>query len=355
MKKLGIVFGGRSDEHEVSILSASSIINTIDKTKYEVIKIAISRSGSWHIITAKMDDITSLSDVRIKTLVPADGSEREGAKLLKLGDFKDLVDFVFPVLHGPYGEDGTIQGMFEMLDIPYAGCGVTSSALSMDKIFTKEVWIRAGLPVCKHKSINACEFMEHGEKKLKNIADELGYPLFVKPANMGSSVGITKAVGMKSFKEAMKTAFQYDSRVIIEEEILGRELETAVLGNNIISTAAVGEIVSSGEFYDYESKYKDGNTELIIPADIPKNIAAEIRDLAAKAYSALDGSGFARVDFFLEEGTGRVLINEMNTIPGFTKYSMFPALWNEAGVGYTELIERIIDLGYERYNVKNNR
>ena len=356
MIKLGIIFGGKSDEHEISVLSASSVISAIDKNKYEVIQIAINKAGEWYIITDKMDDIVSLDDDRIRTLIPSERKEHPGAERLEFGSFRNLIDFAFPVLHGPFGEDGTIQGMFEMLDIPYAGCGVTASALSMDKIFTKEVWLRASLPVCRHKSVNAStlENEEMKKKVYEDIENEIGFPMFIKPANMGSSVGISKALDKQELDRGLKTAFNYDNRVIIEEEIKGRELETAVLGNNIVDAAAVGEIVTTGNFYDYDSKYK-GASKLFVPADIPDETAEDIRRLAVNAFKALDGSGFSRVDFFLEEGTGKILLNEMNSIPGFTKFSMFPLLWREACVEYGELIERIIELGYERYNTKNNR
>jgi D-alanine-D-alanine ligase len=357
MKKLGIIFGGKSDEHQVSILSASSVINAIDKSKYKVVQIGIGRDGSWYHILDRMDDITSLDDSRIHTLIPQNSQEQSlgNPEKISFDHLKDMIDFAFPVLHGPFGEDGTIQGLFEMLDIPYAGCGVAASALAMDKVFTKEIWIRAGLPVCRHKSIDSSVDESEREEHLKTIAEELGFPIFVKPANMGSSVGVSRATDMKELIKSVAYALNYDHRIIIEEEINGRELETAVLGNNIINVASVGEIVAKGGFYDYDSKYKDGSTELTIPANLPEDICGKIRELAKKAYMALDGKGFSRVDFFLDELNGNVFINEMNTIPGFTRYSMFPGLWNDAGLGYNELIERIIELGNERYNAKNNR
>lgn len=355
MQRLGIIFGGRSDEHEISILSASSVVGSIDRSKYEVVTIGINKCGEWYHITDDVSNITALDDERIKNLIPTEGEGRDGAKRINLGEFREIMDFAFPVLHGPFGEDGTIQGMFEMMDIPYAGCGVTASALAMDKIFAKEMWIRAGLPVCKHGVIKEFDVTDGFDEKLKAISDKLGYPLFVKPANMGSSVGISRAQNIDELKDAVHEALKYDSRVIIEEEIIGRELETGVLGNNMVEAATVGEIVAAGQFYDYESKYKDDSTLLYIPADITADTAEKIRHIAVEAFRELDGSGFARVDFFLEEGTGRILLNEVNTIPGFTKYSMFPSLWDKAGVEYKDLIERIINLGYERYNAKNNR
>jgi len=365
MKTIGIIFGGKSDEHEVSILSASSVLDAIDKSKYNVLPIAINKIGDWYLITEKMDDIISLSDDRINTLIPPDdrnntlipgnGTDTNGKRKIGFSEIKGLIDFAFSVIHGPFGEDGSIQGMFEILDIPYAGCGVTSSALSMDKIFTKEVWIEEGLPVCRHRSINDTVPEEEKKNLLGDIAEDLGFPLFVKPANMGSSFGITKVCQMSELEEAVNIAFGFDRRIIIEEGIDGRELEVAVLGNSGVDASVVGEIITSREFYDYKSKYRDGTTELMIPAELPEAVADRIRDLATKAYKSVDGRGFARVDFFLENGTGRILINEINTIPGFTKYSMFPALWNESGIENDRLIERIIELGYERYNAKNNR
>ncbi|MDR2156221.1 MAG: D-alanine--D-alanine ligase [Clostridiales Family XIII bacterium] len=355
MNKIGIIFGGRSREHEVSVLSAASVMDAADRGRYEIVPIGINRSGEWFHITADMSGLKTLDDERLGFLIPGQGEETPVARRIDLGEFGRLVDFAFPLLHGPYGEDGTIQGLFEMLDMPYAGCNVACSAISMDKIFTKDMLIRAGLPVCRHVATYAFDFAQDRERELDGIGETLTYPVFVKPANMGSSVGVAKARDRDGLARAIEQALRYDSRVLIEEAVVGRELEAAVLGNEEPRVGAIGEIVCGSEFYDYNSKYKEGAAGLSIPADIPEQTAREIGALATRAYKTLGGAGFARIDFFLEENTGRIYLNEMNTIPGFTIYSMFPLLWQAKGVTYPELIERIIRLGYERHLAKNNR
>jgi D-alanine-D-alanine ligase len=243
-----------------------------------------------------------------------------------------------------------------MLGKPYAGPGVTSSAISMDKIFTKDIWIRAGLPVCKHVYFSAYDYKEDSEAQVEMIEKALPYPMFVKPANLGSSVGISKVADKGGLTEAIEKALKYDRRIIVEEGIDGRELEVAVLGNEVPVTGAIGEILPDAEFYDYEAKYSSGETKLSIPAEgVPAHIEAQIHDIAKAAYKAVDGEGFSRVDLFYAEKTGEVYLNEINTLPGFTKFSMFPSLWAAKGVDYPDLVERIIDLGFERYNAKNNR
>lgn len=357
MRRLGLLFGGRSGEHEISILSAASMIEAIDGNRYEIVKIGINKSGGWYLIEKDMSGIESLDDDRLKTLIP-DGSGAEtggAAKPVSPGDIPALVDFVFPALHGPYGEDGRMQGLLETLNVPYGGCGVACSAVAMDKIFTREIWARAGLPVCGHVALFAEDYKADPGGEIDAVESALGYPVFVKPANLGSSVGISKAKSREGLKEGIAEALKYDRRLIVEECVNCRELETGVLGNRQVLSAAVGEIIPAAEFYDYESKYRDAGTAIVVPADIPADTAKEIKNLAEKAYCVLNGEGFARVDFFLERETGRIFINEINTIPGFTKYSMFPLLWKEAGLPYGELIERIVELGYERYFSENHR
>ncbi|HYE68707.1 MAG TPA: D-alanine--D-alanine ligase family protein, partial [Anaerovoracaceae bacterium] len=263
---------------------------------------------------------------------------------------KDWIDFALPILHGPYGEDGTIQGLFEMADIPYGGCGVLGSAAAMDKTLAKEVFAKESLPICRHLNLFKEEFLENMDRVIDRIEKFLPYPIFVKPANMGSSVGITKAKNTEELKAAIKEAIKYDRRLVLEEGLDCREIETGVLGNYAPAAGAVGEILPSDEFYSYKAKYFDGGqSKMCIPADIPSEIAEELKAIAVEAYKLLDCAGFARVDFFLEKGTNKIYINEINTIPGFTKFSMFPLLWAEVGVPYPELIERIIKLGFERY------
>ena len=355
MKKIGIIFGGRSLEHEISVLSASSVIGAIDRSKYEIVTIGINKSGDWFHITSDMEGILDLEDERFARLIPTGPEGTDGATAIHVGEIKDLVDFVFPVLHGPYGEDGTLQGLMEMLDMPYAGCGVASSAVSMDKIFAKELMVQAGLPSCKYHATYQYLLEKDRDAEISKIESCFPYPIIVKPANMGSSVGITIANDREELSTSIDKALKYDHRLLLEEFIFARELEIAVLGNEHPTTGAVGEIISGGEFYDYENKYQSDGTILDIPANIPEDVAGKIADLAVKLYKTLDASGFSRVDFFLEEGTGNIYINEMNTIPGFTAFSMFPLLMGKKGVQYDELIERIIDLGYERHIAKNSR
>lgn len=358
MKTIGVIFGGRSQEHEISILSASAVIGALNDAGYDTVPIGINKSGDWYVIDGAMDGIVSLDDKRFATLIPGSG-EAGGARRITASSLCDIADFAFPVLHGPYGEDGTIQGLFEMLDIPYAGCGVASSAIVMDKIFTKELLIRAGLPVCKHASTYACDFGVSREAELARIESELPYPMFVKPANMGSSVGVGRAENRDALAGAIDEALRHDRRVLIEEEITGRELEMAVLGNDEPMTGAAGEILTDSEFYDYDTKYRGSGAKLDIPAAVTDEVRSELARLACRTFRTLGGAGFARVDFFLEDGTGTIYINEMNTIPGFTRYSMFPLLWQAEGLGFAELVGRIVEFGYERYNerhtVKNSR
>ena len=263
---------------------------------------------------------------------------------------------MFPVLHGPYGEDGTIQGLFEMLDIPYAGCGVLASALCMDKVSAKKIFEEAGLPTSRYQLVYAEDLDTGMDEIVEKLEDEIPYAMFVKPSNMGSSVGISKAHDRDELKEALLLAAKYDRRIIVEEAVNCREVETGVIGNHTAEVAAVGEITAKKEFYDYKAKYSDDEgTVISVPAQLPKRIYDKIRFLAKEAYRAADCSGFARVDFFVEKNSGEVYINEINTIPGFTRYSMFPMMWEAAGISFTELIERIVDFGYERYSDKNNR
>lgn len=343
MERIGVIFGGKSGEHEVSLLSATSVIEAIDREKYDVVMIGITKKGQWKLYGG---DVKNL----------ADGSWEETAKDIEASDLKQLADFALPILHGPYGEDGTIQGLFEMLDVPYAGCGVLSSALCMDKVSAKKIFERMGLPTARYKLVYAEDVREDMDSVIKEVEVELPYTLFVKPSNMGSSVGISKVRNREELREALTLAGKYDRRIIVEEGINCREVETGVLGNHKPEVAAVGEIVAKLDFYDYTAKYTDdAGTELSIPAKLPSSTYEEIRGLAKKAYMALDCSGFARIDFFVDKDTGEVYINEINTIPGFTKYSMFPLMWKEAGLSFRELVERIVDLGYERYHAKNNR
>ncbi len=343
MKRVGFIFGGRSGEHEVSLMSAAEVIGAADNADFEIVKIGIDKDGKWYLYEGNTAGI-------------ACGTWKATAKPLEISTLPEIIDFAFPVLHGPYGEDGTVQGLFEMLGIPYAGCGVLASALCMDKSCAKDIFVKVGLPTCRYKLVFREKLQSYDETKASEILESLGGAAFVKPSNLGSSVGISKAKTPAELLKALEIAAKYDRRIIVEEALDARELETAVIGNSEPQVAEVGEIVASAEFYDYEAKYSDDSgTKLMIPAGIPSHVREEIRDLAAKAYKSLDCAGFARVDFFMERSTGKIYLNEINTIPGFTRYSMFPMLWNEMGVDFTALIGKIVELGYERYNDKNNR
>lgn len=343
MIKLGVFFGGCSGEHEVSLVSGPAVMRAADKEKYEIVPIGITRKGKWLLYEGPLENIEN-------------GSWEKEAQPFDIAKIKEKIDFAFPVIHGTNGEDGTIQGLFEMLDVPYAGCGVLSSAINMDKGFTKDIFVKYGIPTAKYELVTSKDLEEDLDATAHRIEKALGYPVFVKPANAGSSVGITKAKDFDGLKEALLEANKFDRRIVAEEAINAREIETGVIGNEVPEVASVGEIVVSADFYDYKAKYTDdAGTVLDIPARITKEQMEEVKSLAVKAYKALDCAGFSRVDFFLERNTGKIMINELNTIPGFTKYSMFPSLWKEEGVSFSQLIDKIIGYGYERYNAKNNR
>lgn len=350
MIKLGIIFGGQSGEHDVSLMSASSIIHAINREKYEVIMIGITREGEWLLYDGPIDMIESGDwEDYAKLRLLADSEKYDLTILSSKLSLKDKVDIVFPVLHGPMGEDGTIQGLLEMMGVPYVGCGVLASSMAMDKGISKKIFEAEDLPICQYSLFMKEKIQDNLMVVIHEIEEIYNYPVFVKPANMGSSVGISKAKDQESLKEALSVAIQHDRRVIVEEYISCREVETAVIGNAVPVAAAVGEIIPSKEFYDYEAKYcDDGASEMIIPAQIPQDIAAEIKKIAIKAYQALDCRGCSRVDFFLEKETNRIFINEINTMPGFTKYSMFPALWKEAGLNYQDLIDRLVGYALEK-------
>ena len=345
-KRIGVVFGGRSKEYEISLMSAAAVIRAaIELGEYEIIPLGITRTGQWKVFNGPLEDVET-------------DQWELNAQHLEIGHLKEKVDFVLPVLHGPYGEDGTIQGLFEMLDIPYGGCGVLASSVAMDKAVAKEVFKGAGLPQCKYLFLREEEILKNPEKITAEIINSLSFPIFVKPANMGSSVGITKVKNPEGLNAALEEALRYDRRIMVEEGIDCRELEVSVIGNTMedMEVSAIGEILPAEEFYDYKAKYQaEGESKLVIPSQISAEDAKDIKELALKTFQAIDGQGFARIDFFKDKKMGTIYINEINTIPGFTKYSMMPLLWNEVGVGFPELIKRIVGYGYERHNVKNSR
>lgn len=340
--RIAVIFGGKSSEHEVSLMSAAAVIRAI-KDKYPLVYIGITKKGKWKIIKDATPEIIE------------ENKWIEHSEDFNIGDLKDICDFALPIVHGPNCEDGKLQGLFEMLDIPYGGCGVLASALAMDKLAAKDIFKKMGFPVCKHRALLKFKWDEDEKKQIEKTKKEIGFPCFVKPANMGSSVGITKAHDEKEFVDAVNLALKYDRKLIIEEALDVRDIETGIIGNDHPQASECGEIVHVAEFYDYDAKYNDEeDLKLIIPAPIEMESYQEIRKLAIKAYQAIDGAGFARVDFFVEKKTGKVYINEINTIPGFTKFSMFPLLWQKTGLSFDEIIEKIIDLGFERYNEGHN-
>lgn len=352
--RVAVLYGGKSGEHEVSLSSAASVIQAIDHEKYEVFPVLISQEGAWiqgaqalsalegklepRLFTQLGESITDDDHLPATTRLPA----------LKL----DEIDVVFPVLHGTFGEDGTVQGMLEIVDIPYVGAGVLASSVGMDKVMMKRVFAAEGLSQGDFTSFLRSQIEEAIDSVVANIESLFPYPCFVKPANLGSSVGISKAGNRNALKAALRLAAKYDRKVIVEEFVAAREVEVAVLGNDQPQASVPGEIVSSNDFYDYRAKYLDGKSEMRIPADLPLETAAEIRRLAIEAFRAIDCSGLARVDFFVRHADGRVLINEINTMPGFTPYSMYANLWKHEGLSYSELISRLIELALERYHEK---
>jgi D-alanine-D-alanine ligase len=346
--RVAVLFGGRSGEHEVSLVSATSVIENFDKDKYEVVPIGITKEGRW--ISGKES---------MKLLKAGDAPKESNAvippeptDLSKSSKELGQIDVVFPVLHGPYGEDGTVQGFLELTNLPYVGCGVLSSAVSMDKVMQKKVIQSEGIKQTPYIWFWSSEWKDRKDEIVSEM--KLNYPVFVKPPNMGSSVGISKASNKDELADAVEEAIQYDRKVIIEQGVKGaRELEVAVLGNRDPKASVVGEIISSNEFYDYDAKYVDGKTDENIPAKITDEVSEEIQDMAIKTYKALDGEGMARVDFLLSD-TGEVYLNEMNTIPGFTSISMYPKLWEASGVQYKELLDELISLAMERSEEKKN-
>lgn len=349
--RVGVFCGGRSAEHEVSLQSAKNIMEAMDREKYEVVVIGIDKKGEWHLhdcsgFLAEANDpkLVRLNQAGERvTPVPYEG----GARLIKIAGTGEAgtIDVAFPVLHGPFGEDGTIQGLLKLADIPFVGAGVLGSAIGMDKDVAKRLLRDAGIPVAAFRCF---EKGERQEIHFEEVSRDLGLPLFVKPVNLGSSVGISKVRDREQFEKALQLAFEYDTKVLIEEYIKGREIECSVLGNDRPIASLPGEVLPRHEFYSYEAKYIDEKGAILkIPADLSREVTEAIRDLAVRAFKVLCCQGMARVDFFLRNDK-EVLVNEINTIPGFTKISMYPKLWEATGIGYSELIDHLIRLAVER-------
>ena len=348
---VGLVYGGKSGEHEVSLSTAFAVMNAFDFDKYEIIPFYITKQGTWKTGSKLSAPFANASELKLDN--GKGTQEALHAVFSRLyGSEQSEVDIMFPLLHGTFGEDGTIQGLFEMADIPYVGAGVLASAAGMDKVIMKKLFAQAGLPQCKYCSLTRSQWERTRHELLQSIEDELGYPCFVKPANLGSSVGISKAKDAEQLAKAIETALRYDNKIIVEEFVDAREVEVSVLGNEDPMASVPGEIMSSSEYYDYAAKYIDGQSEMMIPAQVDPDTADQLRELALAAFKAIDGSGITRADFFLRRTDGAIMINEVNTMPGFTPYSMYPLLWRETGVSYRELLDRMIELGLERYKSK---
>jgi D-alanine-D-alanine ligase len=357
--RVGIVFGGRSGEHEVSLMSAQGVMNAIDKSKYEVVPIGITKDGRWLASGDPMRALASGENAASHhAALLAEPSQRGLMRLEEQEQNLTAVgvsqlDIVFPILHGPYGEDGTVQGLLELAGIPYVGAGVMASAVGMDKAVFKDVVRAHGLPVAPYLVIKRKAFEQHPDPIIAQIEADVGYDCFVKPANLGSSVGITKAHNRAELSAALAEAARYDRKLIVEVAVDAREIEVSVLGNDEPIASVPGEIVPCNEFYDYAAKYIDGDSELLIPAPIPPETAEAIRRMAVQAYLAIDCAGMARADFLLDRLTGEVYLNEVNTLPGFTPISMYPKLWEATGISYPELIDRLIQLALERHADKD--
>ncbi|MBA3714664.1 MAG: D-alanine--D-alanine ligase [Pyrinomonadaceae bacterium] len=364
---VGMVFGGRSGEHEVSLRSARAVVEGLNPERYTVVPIAISKAGKWlspaeaaellpaetrqllpkHITGGSRDDVALIGDPSHTGLVKLSGADPRAPLML---------DVVFPVLHGTYGEDGTIQGLLEMAGVPYVGCGVLASSCGMDKVVMKALFRDAGLPVCKYLWFLRGEWEHDPGPVLRRVAKEIGYPCFVKPANLGSSVGISKAVDRRTLQEAIDLAARYDRKVIVEEGLDAREIECAVIGNDEPLASLPGEYVvldQRAAFLDYTEKYSStGHVEFIVPAKLPHQLAVRIQKMAQRAFKSVDGAGFARVDFFVRRDNGELLINELNTIPGLTEVSGYPKMWAASGLTFPQVLDRLIELAFERHQDK---
>ena len=364
--RVGVIFGGRSGEHEISIRSARAIIEAVDRRKFEVVPIAITKEGKWlapahsaqllppalhRLLPANTlsatADVALLGDPSHKGLVSFEGHSITGEK----------IDVVFPALHGPYGEDGTLQGLLEMADVPYVGCGVLASSCGMDKVAMKSLFVQAGLPICKYIWFLRSQWQKDPAKILRKVNTEIGLRCFVKPANLGSSVGVSRAMDKKSLSDAIDLAAEYDRKIIVEEELVAREIECAVLGNDEPRASLPGEYVvydEAARFLNYTEKYSNtGHVRFVVPAPLSKSITTKIQKMAIRAFQSVDGSGLARVDFFLTRAGGDLVVNELNTMPGLTEVSGYPKMWEASGLPFPRLLEVLIELAFERHKEKS--
>ena len=363
--RVGVILGGRSGEHDVSLMSASSVISALDPDKYEVIMIGITREGRWlagDVSSALYSGLEGLG--KRAALLPDPQTsglleiEMSGTQPVSLTEVSEL-DIIIPVLHGTFGEDGTVQGLLELAGLPYVGAGVVGSAVGMDKAIFKSVMVANGIPILPWSLVLRSEWINDQEATLDRLEAALEYPMFTKPANLGSSVGIRKCGDRSDLEEGLRQAARYDRRLVVEQGINGRELEVSVLGNDDPVTSVVGEVRPKREFYDYVAKYmidpgSEDESELIIPADLKPELSREVRELAVKAFKAIDCAGMARVDFLHDRDSNQLYINELNTIPGFTRISMYPKLWEATGLPYPSLLDRLVELALERFETKTD-
>jgi D-alanine-D-alanine ligase len=367
--RVGVIFGGRSSEHEVSVRSAASVIEAIDRNKYDVLPIAITREGKW----LSPPEAARLLSQTAQSRLPPQTEAMTRNEVAILGDpshtgllsfdraggapSSEPIDVVFPVLHGPFGEDGTLQGLLEMASIPYVGCGVLASACGMDKVAMKLLFLQAGLPMCKYIWFLRSHWQTNRPRIIRKVKQDIGFPCFVKPANLGSSVGVSRATDKASLELAVELAAKFDRKIIVEEAVEAREIECAVLGNDEPQASLPGEYVihdNSAGFLDYTEKYsKTGHVDFVVPAPVSKSMVARIQRMAIRAFQTVDGAGLARVDFFLKRDTGELLINELNTLPGLTEVSGYPKMWEASGLSYAKMLDRLIQLAFERHREKS--
>ncbi len=358
VKNLLLIFGGRSCEHAVSVTSARSLLAALGETPYQIRLLGIAESGEWRWADqGTLDSITRAGKVNPDAGVPVLLDLNRPGHMIDTSNGSELeftIDVIFPLLHGPYGEDGTIQGLFDMYGVPYVGCGVLASACGMDKLYSKILFAEAGIPQAEYVEVRQSDWQRKPLDVVERVTKTLRFPVFVKPARMGSSVGISRASGEEELKQAIEYALQFDQKVMVEDGFEGLlEVECGLLGNESPLASVVGEIRSEAEFYDYQSKYIDNTSEAIIPAPISDLASEKVRELAIRAFKVLDGSGLARADFFVDQQSDQVWINEINTLPGFTPISMYPKLWEASGLPYSQLIAKLISLAIEQFDARN--
>jgi len=366
--RVGVIFGGRSGEHEISIRSARAIVESIDRKRFDVVPIAITKEGKWlppahsaELLPASVQPLLASSSTATTGDVAILGDPSHKGLISLKGNDQPLVaeklDVVFPALHGTYGEDGTLQGLLEMADVPYVGCGVLASACGMDKVTMKSLFVQAGLPICKHVWFLRSQWRAEPEKIIRKVLRDIRVPCFVKPANLGSSVGVSRANDRQSLTKAIDLAAEYDRKIIVEEEVVAREIECAVLGNDEPKASLPGEYVvydEAARFLDYTEKYTNtGNVSFVVPAPLTKAMTTRIQKMAIKAFQSIDGAGLARVDFFLTRNGDDLIINELNTMPGLTEVSGYPKMWQASGLPFARLLETLIDLAFERHRDKS--